>query len=813
MQPQPASPSDPAQPAAPGCFAYGLLVLSGALVVILAAVVQGGGFLFEETLLIANFNSPGWLAVLGTWGQMFLTAVPLALLAAFTRAPRLRAVYLAWTFAAVVASVTALARVWPHPPTSPWAVALQIFLALLCLAVMAGLLIARRAAGRRVPVAYLAPALALAPLLSLPFLLWGALGSLLDTALNLTLGLCLGLLAALLLEGLVVRPLLANPGGRGADLGLVTLAAVVLLTILLSGFGLGSTQWLLLILLPPLGLTVAALVVTAARSGHTAWPAVWALVGLVAATPLVWVDPDELVWVLGDHEILMWAQDAAGLLFALALLVGLVALVWAALTPPRPAGEPAVPNLGGTLVGLVGVGLSWALVLGGYVFIGQPGLYGDRLFVILNDQADVSAAAVVPDRVERLTSVYTTLVAEADRTQAPLRQTLDGLGVHYTPYYLLNALEVDAGPLLRLYLRTRPEVDRILDSPRLRPLPAAPPEGEGDEIAPTEPEWNITLIGADRVWADLGVTGAGIVVGQSDSGVQGDHPALIAGYRGRTDGDAYNWFDPWNQSASPTDIGGHGTHTLGTAVGRGGIGVAPGAEWIGCVNLARNLANPALYLDCMQFMLAPFPPGGDPLHAGDPSRAAHVLNNSWGCPPLEGCDATVYQPAVAALRAAGIFVVASAGNEGPRCGSVSSPIALYDEVFSVGAIDSGGDLVSFSSRGPVTADGSNRLKPDLVAPGADVLSSTPGGTYARYSGTSMAGPHVVGAVALLWSANPALIGDIDGTEALLRDTARPYTGLRTPQDTDCDDGPLPNDGVGYGVLDVYAAVEAALAAR
>src|SRR5690606_28901229 len=144
-------------------------------------------------------------------------------------------------------------------------------------------------------------------------------------------------------------------------------------------------------------------------------------------------------------------------------------------------------------------------------------------------------------------------------------------------------------------------------------------------------------------------------------------------------------------TTSPGDISGHGTHTLGTILGQGGIGVAPGAEWFGCANLVRNLANPALYLDCMQFMLAPFPPGGDPLRDGDPARAAHVINNSWGCPRLEGCDATALEPAAQALRAAGIFVVASAGNEGPACGSVRSPLALYDAVFTVGAVDRQGN--------------------------------------------------------------------------------------------------------------------------
>jgi len=209
----------------------------------------------------------------------------------------------------------------------------------------------------------------------------------------------------------------------------------------------------------------------------------------------------------------------------------------------------------------------------------------------------------------------------------------------------------------------------------------------------------------------------------------------------------------------------------------------------------------------MQFMLAPYPLGGDPLKDGDPSRAAHVLNNSWGCPPLEGCDAGSLEPAVRGLRAAGIFVVASAGNEGPRCGSVSDPIAIYDAAWSVGAIDQAGNLADFSSRGPVTADGSGRIKPDIVAPGVDVRSALPGSTYGENSGTSMAGPHIAGVVALLWSAQPKLIGDINATEQIMIDTARPYDGAPSG----CDGSALPTNGAGYGVVDAYAAVQAALA--
>ena len=309
------------------------------------------------------------------------------------------------------------------------------------------------------------------------------------------------------------------------------------------------------------------------------------------------------------------------------------------------------------------------------------------------------------------------------------------------------------------------------------------------------------------------MTGAGIVVGHADSGVQGDHPALVDGYRGRAGQHDYHWLDPWNDTHAPMDRGGHGTHTLGSAVGRHGIGVAPGAEWFGCVNLARNIGNPARYLDCLQFLLAPYPQDGDPFTAGAPARAAHVLNNSWGCPAIEGCDANTLRPAVAALRAAGIFTVASAGNSGPGCGSVNDPPALYDEVFSVGAVDEDGDVTTFSSRGPVTVDGSGRLKPDILAPGASVLSALPGGTYGLNDGTSMAGPHVAGVVALMWSAQPLLIGDIERTEQILVRTAQPYRGERVGCFADGVAAGVPNNAVGYGLLDAYAAVRAAQGER
>jgi subtilisin family serine protease len=400
--------------------------------------------------------------------------------------------------------------------------------------------------------------------------------------------------------------------------------------------------------------------------------------------------------------------------------------------------------------------------------------------------------------------VYRRLVETASRTQADLRRELDRRRLDYTPYYLVNAIEVEGGPVARAWLARRAEVDRVLLSQQLRPLPVPPAPTRGDAPAPTSPPWNLTMIGADQVWTRLGVDGSGIVVGGSDSGVDGTHPALAGNFRGGDD----SWYDPWNGTPAPTDVGGHGTHTLGTAVGGRNVGVAPGARWVACVNLDRNLGNPAKYLDCLQFMLAPFPAGGDPFTDGRPERAPHVLTNSWGCPEIEGCDLTALRPATEALATAGIFVVAAAGNTGPACGSVDDPPAPYDDVLTVGAVDDQRRVTSFSSRGPARNGVS---KPDVVAPGAGVLSAMPGGGYATLDGTSMATPHVAGVVALMWSANPALIGDVERTRQILRETAtsaEPSYASRDEADRCGGDANI----LGAGLIDAYAAVQAARAA-
>jgi subtilisin family serine protease len=110
----------------------------------------------------------------------------------------------------------------------------------------------------------------------------------------------------------------------------------------------------------------------------------------------------------------------------------------------------------------------------------------------------------------------------------------------------------------------------------------------------------------------------------------------------------------------------------------------------------------------------------------------------------------------------------------------------------------------------VSVDGSERIKPDLVAPGVNILSAFPGSTYNYLDGTSMAGPHVVGVVALIWSANPKLIGDIDQTDKILRETAQPYQGSLP----DCPGAQtVPSTAVGYGIVDAYQAVKQSIALR
>ena len=779
---------------APGCGSY--VVIYGLLAYVGLFSISFAGIVWLVRAVLVEFGElwPRWLTAALALGHWLGLTIPILPLLYFWRQPgKLRGVARLWSAGLLYLLLQAPLRLIPPDSRYGWLLA-QLLLNGLLLLFVAGWLISRRRLPR--PAGPYAPALLLTALLGLPWLLLGAAGGLLETSLQLVAGLSLGCLAALLIA--VLLP--PDPEALNWDFGAGAHVAGGLLLMFGFGFGASVFQLIMLLALAMAGWLAVGLLHWGRPLPAEGWLAAGLFLGLMAAIPYQMFDAAELEVSLGFGllAIWQWLLIATAIFLAMALLTSLLFFL-------RRHKMGRKPRL--WLV----TGGAWMLGLGLWLFVGQPGLHGERLFVILADQADLTAAYDLPDIESRRAFVYETLVAQADRTQADLRAQLDLLQVDYTPYYLVNAMEVEGGPLLRIWLANRPEVDRVLASPRLRPLPAEPAVASGAAEAPTTPPWNLTLIGVDRVWQEFAVRGEGIVIGQSDSGTEWDHPELQPSYRGGPDDHDYNWFDPWFGTTVPEDWSGHGTHTLGTVLGET-VGVAPAATWFACVNLGRNLGNPALYTDCMQFMLAPFPLAGDPLRDGAPALGAHVLNNSWGCPPVEGCDPEALLPAVRALHAAGIFVVASAGNSGPGCETVDSPLPLYEDVFAVGAVDRLGNLTDFSSRGPVSVDGSGRLKPDVLAPGADVLSSMPGGTYTANQGTSMAGPHVAGVVALIWSANPELIGDIAATTEIMRQTATPYDfadGLPTCAGSTI----LPNPAVGYGIVDAYAAVSAALELR
>jgi subtilisin family serine protease len=221
----------------------------------------------------------------------------------------------------------------------------------------------------------------------------------------------------------------------------------------------------------------------------------------------------------------------------------------------------------------------------------------------------------------------------------------------------------------------------------------------------------------------------------------------------------------------------------------------------------EGIGRPSTYIECLQFFLAPTDLDGlNP----DPSRRPNVVGNSYSCPPDEGCAVGALQGAMENLRAAGVFMAVAAGNEGDEgCSSVRTPPGPYDASVTVGATDAADRIAFFSSRGPVQVDGSGRSKPDLVAPGVTIRSSTASG-YGILSGTSMATPQVGGAVLLLWSALPQLRGNVDATEGLLASSAVPLTTT----DGCGGDSPtaVPNNTYGHGRIDVIAAYRTATGA-
>jgi hypothetical protein len=419
------------------------------------------------------------------------------------------------------------------------------------------------------------------------------------------------------------------------------------------------------------------------------------------------------------------------------------------------------------------------------------------VWVVLRDHADLSAAPSIQDWDARGRFVVDRLRATAAASQRGVAAFLRDRGIAFDAFWAVDAIRATVDATALAGLTGRSDVTRIR-ADGTHPV-AMPSAGR----SPQTVEWNIDAIRAPEVWSTFGDRGQGIVVANIDTGVAFDHPALVRQYRGNTGSGFshdYNWFDPSNAcpAPEPCDNVPHGTHTMGTMVGEDAsranqIGVAPRARWIAAKGCEGVACSDAALIASGQWVLAPTDLAGNNPR---PSLRPQIVNNSWG----GGGGDPFYADVVRAWVASGIFPVFSPGSSGPGCASIGSP-ADYPLSYSAGAFDENDQIASFSSRGPSAFGGS--IKPNIAAPGVNIRSSVPGG-YLVFTGTSMAVPHVAGTVALMWSANRSLIGQVRQTMGLLDDAAVDVSDLS------CGGTADDNNVWGEGRLDAFAAVEAAI---
>jgi subtilisin family serine protease len=421
--------------------------------------------------------------------------------------------------------------------------------------------------------------------------------------------------------------------------------------------------------------------------------------------------------------------------------------------------------------------LALVLALMGAVLVAPPAGASARpafvdVVVVLKSQANV-AGVHAPTRAARLAAVERALRDQAARTQYGvlrlLAQRPDSVAA-VTPLWIANAIEVKATPDVIREVAARPEVAAVQPNATIQ-APAA--------VTSSAAEPNLDVVNAPDLW-DLGYRGQGVVVASMDTGVDATHPDLSGSWRGGSN----SWYDPNGQHTTPTDVNGHGTQTTGVMVGgaAGGtsIGLAPDAKWI-AVKIFNDSgqATTSRIHQGFQWLLDP---------DGNPSTpdAPNVVNNSWTM-STASC-ALDFQLDLRSLRAAGILPVFAAGNYGPTVGTVMSPANL-PEAFAVGGTDNSDAIYPYSSRGPSSCAGATA--PALAAPATNVRTSDLYGGYVTDTGTSMAAPHVSGALALLLSAVPGLSADQQA--AALEGSA-----------VDLGAAGLDNN-FGYGRLDVLAA--------
>jgi len=306
-----------------------------------------------------------------------------------------------------------------------------------------------------------------------------------------------------------------------------------------------------------------------------------------------------------------------------------------------------------------------------------------------------------------------------------------------------------------------------------------------------------------------GYSGHGVVVANIDSGVRYSHEALVENYRGHKNGKFnhdYSFWTPDKMVLTPdnADIFGHGSHTMGTLSGSHGIGMAPNATWI--TAKAFNWAGVSKQSDLIAAAQWVMCPTKYDHSSPNCSLGAHVISCSFG----GNSSATWLNPSVDVWTKVGMIPVFAAGNVAGSCGTIMCP-ASYNKSIAVGGVQDK-SYYHPSGRGPAP-DGN--IKPDFVAPAVSirsVLSAADSGrdAYTRMTGTSMATPHIAGALALLSTLPNAYTNDGDIILAAMKATT--IQDLKKPSlpPSTCGDTPyniFPNNIYGWGLPDVCGAAK------